>query len=948
MARNNDPLSTALYIHQLTGANVLPNSQGSKAPRIKSWTPWQTTKQTEADIKNLGWQPTDRVGVISGGVGRLCCLDLDARADAPVPDCVVFTIREALRLPADYPWCGRSSSGRGVHLWVRLTNVPSGNKKEYAAADGSFKHVEVRYGGGAQTVLPSLTGYGDALPTEPPADVTWEDLMLAVGHVADTRGSRQKPQESPRVERQPPAGQGWASVGYYATDSRDRYAAVTAENILSEMRSAQEGTRNDTLYRSAMKLERLVRAGRLSERIFDDLVNAAAAAGLQDSEIERSIASGRSSDNAQVPNTDGMPDERQPSTLMCSERTSAVAAQAESPQFPIAADDLAEIHRAIGELFEDSDSPPTFPTHLLPLPLREQVEAVAAAVEADAGLAATVGFAVLATVLQGKVWLNVQDSWQQHLNLYTLVLAGSGEGKSPTFRLMTQPLVMIQREFAEVFEQERTQVAQGLEALSKDDRKAARAELDTLDRRGMRRVFVSDTTTEALALLCRDNDEQMAVLSSEGDFFTVAAGLYTNGGRLPNLGILLHGFDGDPVGIARGKGNVYLNQPLLTLGVTAQPALLRGLPNRQMLMERGLLPRLLICCPPVNQNKTYRAQGVPQTVQTNYDTFVRSLWSSDGGAIPLTPAAYEAFTEFRRARDRRKQAMQHSDLRYFLNKADSQVLRLAGLLHAARMTYAGHCVRTPLPEATLTDAMTIAQYYERHTAYALAEMTAIAQVVKDARRVLLAIAKHWSGWRKQPDGKVVLSLGYITQKIRIDQRHAKEALTYLDGVGLIAQMNTLGKDSKKYTIQERVIFALQEQGFVPLQSGHACVETTSKGAESVEKQGTAYIPPDTSDDASGSDERTPVVPNITQHGGAENRVEGVEEIIETHLTLMQADIAALHDTGEQFTTLVRTGKTDEAYCLASDVHGAGRLPSEHFQQIRSVLKALDRELGWQR
>lgn len=73
----------------------------------------------------------------------------------------------------------------------------------------------------------------------------------------------------------------------------DRYAAVALANQADRLAGAPVGTRNNTLYRAALSLGRLVAAGMLDERdVAVVLTDAARRAGLSRTEIARTLRSG--------------------------------------------------------------------------------------------------------------------------------------------------------------------------------------------------------------------------------------------------------------------------------------------------------------------------------------------------------------------------------------------------------------------------------------------------------------------------------------------------------------------------------------------------------------------------------------------------------------------------------------------------------------------------------
>ncbi|KAF0138493.1 MAG: hypothetical protein FD153_1284, partial [Rhodospirillaceae bacterium] len=109
-------------------------------------------------------------------------------------------------------------------------------------------------------------------------------------------------------------------------------------------------------------------------------------------------------------------------------------------------------------------------------------------------------------------------------------------------------------------------------------------------------LWTSDATPERLGMLLADNAEVMAWLSSEGGVFDLLGGRYSNG--IPNLDLVLKAHSGDPERVDRtGRPPVFLAHPLLTIGLSPQPEVLRGLSEKPGFRGRGLLARFLYFFP---------------------------------------------------------------------------------------------------------------------------------------------------------------------------------------------------------------------------------------------------------------------------------------------------------------------------------------------------------------
>ena len=84
---------------------------------------------------------------------------------------------------------------------------------------------------------------------------------------------------------------------------------------------------------------------------------------------------------------------------------------------------------------------PSFPVRALPAPLCDWVQAVAENTETPVDMAAVSALAVLSCALQGKFKVHAKSGYNEPLNLYILIIANSGERKSPIVQLMTRPIL---------------------------------------------------------------------------------------------------------------------------------------------------------------------------------------------------------------------------------------------------------------------------------------------------------------------------------------------------------------------------------------------------------------------------------------------------------------------------------------------------------------------------
>ncbi len=103
-----------------------------------------------------------------------------------------------------------------------------------------------------------------------------------------------------------------------------------------------------------------------------------------------------------------------------------------------------------------------------------------------------------------------------------------------------------------------------------------------------RQLWTTDITLEHLGTIMSLNQESMAVLSDEEGILDILSGLYSDGKA--NIDVFLQAHATSPSRVDRGSRDpIFLNRPLLTMGLTVQPQIIQ-----------------VICV-----NKTFRGRRLP-------------------------------------------------------------------------------------------------------------------------------------------------------------------------------------------------------------------------------------------------------------------------------------------------------------------------------------------------
>jgi hypothetical protein len=267
----------------------------------------------------------------------------------------------------------------------------------------------------------------------------------------------------------------------------------------------------------------------------------------------------------------------------------------------------------------DAEPPPPFPIEALPRIFREPVEEVMRHYRVPALMPGTCALVINSAAI-GRGVVVKSNVRRTYANLYAVIGAKSGTGKTVVFDEFMAPLEAIQREMLDDFKDEdkpRTEVELKLVQaevqrllkfkqskqepdLAEDARRERLGELlqqqadleDKLET-GLR-LWCVDFTSEALGVLLANNNEQIAVLSDEGGLaLHNMLGRYTKGVITDDI-LLCKAKSVNGTAVDRiGREPLILRLPCVSLLLLVQPDLLRMAFSNERLLIGGFLARCL-------------------------------------------------------------------------------------------------------------------------------------------------------------------------------------------------------------------------------------------------------------------------------------------------------------------------------------------------------------------
>lgn len=421
-------------------------------------------------------------------------------------------------------------------------------------------------------------------------------------------------------------------------------------------------------------------------------------------------------------------------------------------------------------LFDDVKLPP-FPENVFPKWVQEYVLGIRDFTETPLELSSMMALAVLSTCVARVLRIEIKPDYSEPLNLWLCPSLEPGNRKTEVVNKLTAPLTLWEKnellrltpEIRDTTSRRKSEDALINSLRNKlggiknpEERKTKIAEITDLEAKlteipGVPSLWTSDVTPERLGVLLYENNERFALLSDEGGIFDLMGGRYSSG--VPNLDLFLKAHSGSPDRTDRMSRKVMLDHPALTIGISPQPSVLKGLAGTPAFRGRGLLARFLYVLPrsPVGERKGTSVPVTNLISQSYFDgisTLLRFQPKRDKNekipyqTLTLAPEAFECWQRFW-VETETKLDSNHGTLRGIKDwgaKLPGAAGRIAGVLHAAQ-----HIGSSPweikVSRDTMLSALQIAETLSHHALAAFGIMGADLQI-EDAKHVFRWICRE--------------------------------------------------------------------------------------------------------------------------------------------------------------------------------------------------------------
>jgi hypothetical protein len=365
--------------------------------------------------------------------------------------------------------------------------------------------------------------------------------------------------------------------------------------------------------------------------------------------------------------------------------------------------------------FEDSDLP-EINSNFLPPVIKDYVDAIAISTQTPPDMAVMVSLAIMSSCLQKRFEVVVDKTYKEPLSLWTLTALPPASRKTAVLDHLRAPIV--EWEARQAIDLEpliiRTEAENIVNSKRIEDiQRQASKELDLSAKEELLKeicnikeiqtevpvppkIFVTDTTPEALQVLLAENGGRASVISDEGAIFDIMTGIY-NEGRA-NLDVFLQGHAAGTTRVRR-QGRVNdLSNIAVSFGLCVQPEVLSGISygGKKTLRGKGLMARFLYALPKSNigYRNVRERREIPMQVTERYFRIIKQLLDipakiencvETNYSIGLTNGAKEIWYDFSQQLEYdQRDGGKFELMRDWTGKLPGAILRIAGLIEVVK------------------------------------------------------------------------------------------------------------------------------------------------------------------------------------------------------------------------------------------------------------------------
>jgi len=323
----------------------------------------------------------------------------------------------------------------------------------------------------------------------------------------------------------------------------------------------------------------------------------------------------------------------------------------------------------------------------------------------------------LAAATQKRYEVQIKPDYSEPVNIWTVAILPPASRKSKVYAEVTLPLrewevakkLAVEPRIQSINSKRKTMEAR-LKELRVQASKTSECKYELLQQQienlerdmpevpGYPQLWTSDITPEHLGAIMAVNEEAMVVMSDEGCIFDILSGLYSDGKA--NIDLFLQAHSASPVRVDRGsRPPVFMQKPVLTMGLTVQPSVIKNICSNKTFKGRGLLGRFLYVMPKSNIGfRTLDEPSMEPSIKHRFHEAIKKLLEHPNNIedekknlnpLRMNPDGYAKWLEYAKAIElfMGKEMGHLSHITDWAGKLPGAIARIAGLLHIMRYAH---------------------------------------------------------------------------------------------------------------------------------------------------------------------------------------------------------------------------------------------------------------------
>ena len=367
-------------------------------------------------------------------------------------------------------------------------------------------------------------------------------------------------------------------------------------------------------------------------------------------------------------------------------------------------------------------------------------------------------FSAISTCVMGKVFVKIKEDYIEPIILSTIIIAKSGEGKSPVYNQVMKPILEKEKEYRKEYKNkhkewqhanllidDKIKKLKGSIAGGKNNQNEVNIK-DIMDIEAERvdepidpTITAQDITPEQITTKLVKQGGKIAVIDHEGGIFNIIAGQYNNKGAA-NTDVFTKGYNGSGLKVDRKDKSIDLDSTYVLLLIFLQPDIFKRINNFEHFIGSGFFARALFLCPKSRvEFKTHEEPAVNTVIKNEYSNFIQGLMSYEENNdnykhLQLSNEAQEMYINF--CTDIAKERAIGGDFEYDLlggwaEKLKGNTARLAGVLHIIDNPQINNIVNTEISKETLGKAIELSDILIEH-AQAIFNSIGVSKSTQDA------------------------------------------------------------------------------------------------------------------------------------------------------------------------------------------------------------------------